>query len=136
MTFMKKFLLIIAVALMSPVAIAQDTFKADVQKVLLMTGSAAQADIAKAQIVAMIPEAKKAAFTKEFDALVPEYLAFLEKFYMDNFTHDEVKQMIKFYESPVGKKLTTNAAGLADATTKAAQDWAPKLQNLVMKYMQ
>jgi uncharacterized protein len=136
MILMKKLLIMLAFAFISQAAMAQNGFRADVQKVLQMTGSAAQADIAKAQIVAMIPEAKKAEFIKEFDALVPEYLNFLEKFYMETFTHDEVKQMIKFYETPVGKKITANAGGLAEATTKAAQDWAPKLQNLVMKYMQ
>lgn len=133
---MKKLVLAFLLVLTAQVGIAQDTFKADVQKVVQLTGSAAQAEVAKKQIVTMIPEAKKAQFSKEFDALVPEYLTSLEKYYMETYTHDEIKQMIKFYETPVGKKITANARGLAEATTKAAQDWGTKLQNLIMKYMQ
>lgn len=133
---MKKLVLAFLLVLTAQVGIAQDTFKADVQKVVQLTGSAAQAEVAKKQIVTMIPEAKKAQFSKEFDALVPDYLTSLEKYYMETYTHDEIKQMIKFYETPVGKKITANARGLAEATTKAAQDWGTKLQNLIMKYMQ
>lgn len=133
---MKKIIIVFAIALLSQFSFAQDTFKADVQKVLQLTGSSAQAEVAKKQIVTMVPDAKKAEFVKEFDALVPDYLASLEKYYMETYTHEEVKQMIKFYETPVGKKITANAGGLAEATTKAAQEWGMKLQNLIMKYMQ
>ena len=133
---MKKLIIVLAIALVSQLGLAQDAFKADVQKVVQLTGSAAQAEVAKKQIVTMVPEAKQAAFIKEFDALVPDYLASIEKYYMETYSHEEVKQMIKFYETPVGKKLTANAGGLAEATTKAAQDWGTKLQNLIMKYMQ
>lgn len=133
---MKKIFLTVIIVFLTQAGFAQDTFKADVQKMLELTGSTAQADIAKKQILTMVPDTKKAEFVKEFDALVPAYLVYLEKFYMENFTHEEIKQMIKFYETPVGRKLTEKAGGLAEATTQAAQDWAPKIQGLVMKYMQ
>jgi hypothetical protein len=133
---MKKLLLTLAIVLIAQLTMAQDAFKADVQKVIQMTGSAAQAEIAKKQIITMIPEAKQAEFSKEFDALLPAYFTSLEKFYMEKYSHDEVKQMIKFYETPVGKKITANSGALMETTMQAAQDWGAQLQSLMMKYMQ
>jgi hypothetical protein len=63
--------------------------------------------MAKKQVSGMIPADKKEAFLKDFDALMKPFQDKQEQFYLKEFTADEIKQIIKFYESPLGKKLPT-----------------------------
>lgn len=133
---MKKIVLTIAFIAITQISFAQDAFKNDVKKLIEASGATAQIDVAKKQIITMIPEAKQAAFLKEFDATMPGYFEKFYEFYMKEFTHDEVKTMLKFYESPVGKKINSKAGAMAEMTIAAAQTWGTELQSIVMKYMQ
>ncbi|MBC8643763.1 DUF2059 domain-containing protein [Flavobacterium lindanitolerans] len=101
-----------------------------------MTGASAQIDVAKKQIPGMIPEAKQAAFLKDFDATMPSYFDKVADVYMKEYTHAEIKEMIKFYETPLGKKITSKAGVLTEKTMEAAQAWGVELQSIMMKYMQ
>ena len=44
--------------------------------------------------------------------------------------------MIKFYESPVGKKITEKASELTKKNMDAAQEWGLELQGMMMRYME
>ena len=134
---MKKIILVIAFALTTQFAVAQDdAFKADVLKVIKMSGATAQMDAAKKQIMAMVAEAKQADFSKDFDAAMPAFYDKLAVIYMKEYTHADVKEMIKFYESPVGKKMAEKAGVLFEQSMLAQQEWGAGLQELMMKYMQ
>lgn len=134
---MKKIIVTFAFVLATQIGFAQDAaFKSDVKKVIELTGASAQVDVAKKQILGMIPEAKQADFLKEFNASLPSYFDKMAEVYMQEYTHADVKEMIKFYESPVGKKIGSKAGVLAEKTMEAAQAWSVELQALMMKYMQ
>ncbi|WP_445456913.1 DUF2059 domain-containing protein [Flavobacterium sp. HNIBRBA15423] len=133
---MKKLILTVVIILVSQFGMAQDAFKADVLKVLKASGSGAQMELAKEQVMGSISEEKRADFSKEFDASLPSLYDKMAKVYMETYTHDEVKQMLKFYESPVGKKITEKASELTKKNMTAAQEWGTELQGLMMKYMQ
>lgn len=133
---MKKLLLTFALVLISQISFAQDAFKNDVKKLLEASGATAQIDVAKKQILPMIPEAKQAEFLKEFDASMPSYFEKFYDFYMKEYTHEEIKTMLKFYDSPVGKKINSKAGTMAELTISAAQTWGTELQGILMKYMQ
>lgn len=133
---MKKIIVTIAVVLVSQFGMAQDAFKEDVLKVLKASGSAAQMEMAKDQVLVSIPEDKKADFSKDFDASLPSLYDKMAKVYMEVYTHDEIKQMLKFYESPVGKKITEKSSELTKKNMAAAQEWGMELQGMMMKYMQ
>ncbi|HJR99786.1 MAG TPA: DUF2059 domain-containing protein [Flavobacterium sp.] len=133
---MKKLILTVVIILVSQFGKAQDAFKADVLKVLKASGSGAQMELAKEQVMGSISEEKRADFSKEFDASLPSLYDKMAKVYMETYTHDEVKQMLKFYESPVGKKITEKASELTKKNMTAAQEWGTELQGLMMKYMQ
>lgn len=133
---MKKLILAVAIILVSQFGMAQDAFKADVLKVLKASGSGAQMELAKEEVMASIPEENRADFSKDFDASLPSLYDKMVKVYMEAFTHDEVKQMLKFYDSPVGKKITEKAGELTKKNMVAAQEWGMELQGLMMKYMQ
>jgi hypothetical protein len=135
----KKVFLTFAFVLVSQIGMAQtqdEAFKKDVMKVVEMSGSAAQMKLAKAQILKMIPEAKQAAFLIEFEATLPSLYDKMANVYMETYTKKDVKAMIKFYESPVGKKMTAKADELSEKNMAAAQEWGQGLQGMMMKYMQ
>ncbi len=134
---MKKIVVTFAFVLATQVGFAQDaTFKSDVKKVLEMTGATSQIDVAKKQILGMIPEAKQTAFLKEFDATMPAYFDKITEAYMQEYTHADIKEMIKFYETPIGKKIASKAGVLTEKSMEAAQAWSVELQAIMMKYMQ
>jgi uncharacterized protein len=133
---MKKLLLATVFMLVAQLGTAQvsDAFKADVKKLLEISGSVGQMQAVKNQIVTMIAVEKQADFNKDFDASLAPLLKAQEDFYTKEFTHDEIKQMIKFYESPVGKKYVSKMQSMDEAITEVSQEWGMQIEQLVMKY--
>ena len=155
---MKKVILTVAVLAMTQVGLAQakkavtkseaapisaiapaassDDFKAQVMKVIERSGSGGQMNSAKKQILAMIPEDKHAAFTVEFDAMLPKIYEGTAKIYMEQYTKEDIKAMLAFYESPVGKKMADKAEIIAEKSQESMMELQGEIQALVMKYMQ
>jgi len=135
---MKKIVLTFALVLAAQISMAQtnEAFKKDVLKVIEVTGSASQMKLAKDQILKMIPKEKQAAFLIEFDASLPSLYDKIAKVYMEEYSHDDIKQILKFYETPVGKKMTEKAGVIAEKNMAASQEWGSSLQGMMMKYMQ
>lgn len=133
---MRKIILSVLVLLVTQLTMAQSTFKDDVIKVIKASGSAAQMEAAKDQIKAMISADKYEEFSKEFDATLPSLYESIAKIYMETYTHEDIKEMLKFYESPVGLKISKNAGVLYKKSMEAGQDWGTELQGMMMKYME
>ena len=133
---MKKVLITITFFLVAHLAVAQDAFKADVIKLIEKSGAAGPMQMAKEQIMQNIPLTKRADFSKEFDASLPSLYDKIAKAYMETYTQEEVKELLKFYESPIGKKMADSAGELFKKTTAAGQEWGMELQSVMMKYMQ
>ena len=55
--------------------------------------------------------------------------------YATNFTDDELKAILAFYQSPVGKKLLDRQPQVIDSSMKFAQNWANKLSDEVIAKM-
>ncbi len=55
--------------------------------------------------------------------------------YAAQFTEQELKDLLVFYNSPVGKKLLTEQPKIINASLKFAQDWANKLSDEVTAKM-
>jgi hypothetical protein len=133
---MKKVFLTYAVIFIASIATAQDSFKADALKVIEISGAAGPMQMAKEQIMQNIPEAKKTEFSKEFDASLPSLYEKLAVIYMETYTQDESKEMLKFYNSSIGKKISSSTGELYKKSTAAGQEWGAGLQGMMMKYMQ
>ncbi len=133
---MKKVFLTFALIFLANMASAQDSFKADALKVIELSGAAGPMQMAKEQILQSIPEAKKMEFSKDFDASLPALYAKLATIYMQTYSAEDVKAMLAFYESPVGKKISASAGDLFKKSTAAGQEWGADLQAMMMKYMQ
>ncbi len=134
---MKKVLFVFLFMFIAQFSNAQDeAMKKDALKVIEVSGALAQMQLAKDQIAKQIPAEKRAAFLIEFDATMPELYAKVAKIYTDMYTKEDLKAMLAFYESPVGKKISANAAPIAEKSMQAGQEWGTSLQTLMMKYMQ
>jgi hypothetical protein len=57
------------------------------------------------------------------------------KEYATSFTEPELKAILTFYASPVGKKLLDQQSRVVDASMKFAQEWANKLSDEVIAKM-
>jgi hypothetical protein len=132
---MKKVILSISFLLFVQISISQDAnFKADVLKLISISGADAQMKLAKPQFMKMIPENEKENFSKEFDASIPRLLDKMAETYLEIYTHQDIKGLIAFYESPVGKKMKEKAPELIQKSMQAGQEWAKELQMLTKKY--
>lgn len=55
---------------------------------------------------------------------------------MKEYTHDEIKTMLKFYDSPVGKKSTQKQEQWLNLPLVRRKLGSTELQAILMKYMQ
>jgi hypothetical protein len=53
------------------------------------------------------------------------------KIYVAHFTEQELKELLAFYSSPIGKKMVAEQSLVVNASLKFAQDWANKLSEEV-----
>lgn len=133
---MKKTVLTFALLLITTIGFSQDAFKNDVVKYLDVSGQSNTFKMITKDLSANIPEAKRAEFQKELDASINDLMAKMAEMYMTEFTHDDVKALLKFYETPAGKKLSDKTAVLYTKGQAVGQEWGMGLQTMMMKYMQ
>lgn len=133
---MKKTVLTFALLLITSIGFSQDAFKKDVINYLEVSGQANTFKMITKDLVNNIPEAKQAEFKKELDASISDLMSKMADMYMTEFTHEDIKSLLKFYESPAGKKLTDKTEVLYTKGQTVGQEWGMGLQTMMMKYMQ
>lgn len=134
---MKKIILTLALVFVAQLGMAQDdAYKKDILKVIERGDFGSQLQMVKAQISKQIPAAKQPAFLIEFDASLASLYEKLMPSYMETYTKDDVKAILAFYESPVGKKMALKASELNEKAEVVGKEWGEGLQGMMMKYMQ
>jgi len=135
---MKKFVFVVFFALgISASGIYGQTKNDDIVKMMRLSGSdkmAAQVfDAMMAQFKPMLPNANWAEIRKKanFDALLYDCVPIYAKYY----THDEIKQFIKFYESPLGRKMVETTPLIMSETMIIGQRWGEKLGQVMRDEM-
>ena len=133
---MKKISIIIVILFSVQFSFSQnDSFKADVLNLIEKSGAAGSMNSAKKQIFNMISDEKKEAFSKEFDATIPKLYDKLAEVYMEIYTHQDIKDLISFYNSPIGKKMSANTGLLMEKSMVIGAQWGQdELQPIVEKY--
>jgi len=132
---MKKVILVLLVALLSFAVNAQekDQFTKDTEKLIVILVKPSFEPVI-AQFSGMVADDKKEAFKKEVEATMPELYTEMAKIYMGEFTHDEIKELLKFYATPVGKKMAEKSGVMAQKGMMVGQTWGMKLQGILGKY--
>lgn len=112
-------------------------FKKDAIEAVKLSGATANFSVYAEAIMGQITDqTKRAAFKKEFDETLPNLYVKMADTFTKNYTHDDIKKMIEFYNSPVGQKIQKNAPIILKEQGPSMQEWQTNLQGLVMKYMQ
>lgn len=71
----------------------------------------------------------------EYDTRTAEMLNEAAKAYTSRFTEQELKDLLAFYKSPLGKKVLAQDPAILEQNMKDAQAWADKLSNEVISKM-
>jgi hypothetical protein len=133
---MKKTILIIALLVGSVFSVQaqDDAFKKDAIKLAEMGSKSAEASLN--QVYTMIPEDKVEEFKKELNPIMQEFYQKLGEKSMEYYTHDQVKEILKFYESEIGQKHLEVQEEMTKITMGTmAQELQMKLMPLIQKYM-
>ena len=134
---MKKIVLVAAFMLAGHFGFAQDAaYKADAEKYLEVSGQMKTFDYLTEEIMQNIPEGKRTEFKKEFEVSLKDFKTKMAEIYMQEFTHGEIKELIKLYETPIGKKLYEKNKVLYDKGQIVGTEWGMGLQGMMMKYME
>lgn len=116
---------------------AQETsdFKKETIEFIKLTGSGAAFDDAIAQIgTMMVSEANKEAYRKEANATLDDLYDKLADLYMTEFTQEEIKELVAFYNTDLGKKLADKQLSLTQKGMMLGQSWGMELQAIAQKY--
>ncbi len=141
---MYKIIFIIGLCLVTLVSKAQQSeAEKDIIRLMEVNGSAAGYDLAFDQIVSQfkmmkpnVPQltwdmAKRDVFDKEIVELNKKLIPVYQK----NFSAEEVKQLIAFYTSPLGKKLIDGTTKISKESMQIAQPWAMSLGGKIQGYL-
>lgn len=116
-------------------------FEADIRKLLEMTGSAALGQQVMDQMLSSFQTSMPgmdptfwADLKKEMDA--NELVELIVPIYARHLTHDDVKQLIGFYDSPVGRKLISTQPAITAESMQVGQQWGQEVGMRVMTKIQ
>lgn len=133
---MKKSIIICAFAFISTIGFAQEKAnRDDVVKVIESSGALGQMNAAKLQILEMIPKDKQPAFLIEFEGVTKKVTDKTIDIYLTEFTKEDIKAMLAFYNSPVGKKISEKSQIIAEKSQESMVELQTEVQAIVMKYM-
>lgn len=142
---MRKSLFIILSLLLSiPATQAQDNeFEKDLALMLELNGSKESYDMVFEQIVGQLkysmPNVSDENWAKVkadvFDKQIIELNKKLVPIYKKHFTHDEIKGIIAFYQTEVGKKLAQKSVVLTQESMAIAQQWGMQLGQSIQEYI-
>ncbi len=133
---MKKVLLLVAFVCFSITINAQeevDAYTSDTQKLVRIVSESAFTPVLD-QFSSMVAEDKKEALVADIKATFPELYAAIAVIYMEEFSHVEIKEILAFYETPIGIKLAAKTGSLSQKGMAAGQSWGMKLQGILQKY--
>ena len=108
------------------------TLDQDVEYLIRMTGAAvageAIADALLEQLPPRFPDAPRSFWMELGKRFRPDdFVAIVVPIYAKHFTQEEVRQMIAFNETPVGKKVINTMPEVELETMRAADEWGTKI---------
>lgn len=115
---------------------AQDNtaFKSETIEFIKLTGAAAAFENAIDQIGASVTMDNREAYTKEAIGTLDGLYGKMADLYMEEFTQDEIKELVTFYNTDLGKKLAEKQLGLTQRAMMFGQSWGMEVQTIAQKY--
>lgn len=109
-------------------------FKTETVEFLKLTGAGAAFENAIGQIGAMVSEENKAAYTTEANGTLDGLYEKMAELYMTEFNQEEIKELVAFYNTDLGKKLAEKQLGLTQKAMMFGQSWGMEVQGIAQKY--
>jgi uncharacterized protein len=116
-------------------------FEADIRKLLEVTGSAALGAQMRDQMFASmrqnmpnVPSAYWDEVANEFD--VNELIELTVPIYAKHLTHEDVRQLLQFYESPIGQKAIRVMPALMQEAMLAGEVWGQEAARRAVQRLQ
>ncbi|GAA3656893.1 DUF2059 domain-containing protein [Flavivirga jejuensis] len=115
---------------------AQDNteFKNVTVEFIKLTGAGAAFENAIDQLGTGVSEANKEAYTKEAKGTLDALYTKMADLYMAEFTQDEIKELVAFYKTDLGKKLSEKQLGLTQKAMTYGQSWGMEIQGIAQKH--
>jgi hypothetical protein len=135
---MKKIILL-GVFLLAFSAQAQENavYKNDAVALIKATGAGASFDGAISQIgtAVGVSQDKNEKYTAEANGTLKGLYEKMAELYTAEFSHDEIKELLKFYDSDLGKKMASKQMLLSQKGMMMGQKWGMEVQAIAQKYM-
>lgn len=109
-------------------------FKNETIEFIKLTGATAAFENAISQIGAMVSAENKDAYTKEANATLVGLYDKMAGLYMEEFNQAEIKELVEFYNTDLGKKLAEKQLGLTQKAMMFGQSWGMEVQGIASKY--
>ena len=137
----KAIILIGVLFALQPIFSQKTEVQKDINRLLILSGSG---DVAVQVINQMADSFKQhypdvpADFWDSFKekAKKEDLINLVAPIYEKYYTHDEIKQIIKFYETPVGQKTIKVLPNITQESMIAGQEWGMKLGNQIAKELE
>jgi len=132
---MKRLFVLIAILGMTQMSVAQSdnkAFKEDAMKLIKVSNNAVEASFS--QVYAMIPDENLDAFKKELKPIMDNYYEKMAVISMDVYTHEEVKKLLEFYNSKLGKKFIEAQTEITKKAMRMGQELSAEIMPVVQKY--
>lgn len=131
---MKKLLLIFTISLTS-IAFAQNNSAVLEDAVKLMKLSNSTVEASMAPFVNQIPKDNQAAFQKDLQPLLDSMYKKLANVAVEQYSHEDIKAMLKFYETDLGKTMLSGQVKLLQASMQIGQEFSMQMMPLMQKHM-
>ena len=132
---MKKILLVCMLMVLVATQAQDNTdFKSETVEFLKITGAGAAFENAITQIGAGVSEENKEAYTQEANGTLIGLYDKMADLYMAEFSQDEIRELIAFYNTDLGKKLAEKQLGLTQKAMSFGQSWGMEVSAIAQKY--
>lgn len=136
MNKVQNIILVIALAVFSAQAVAQTEKDNDIRKLMTSMGMADMSNQIKSQLISSIRQSYPDVPARVWDEVsaevqTKEMIDMMVPIYSKYYTHEEVKDLIKFYNTPVGQKTIQVMPALMQESMSVGQQWGLKLTQIV-----
>tara|TARA_R110002049_G_scaffold51245_1_gene145038 strand:- start:2392 stop:2802 length:411 start_codon:yes stop_codon:yes gene_type:complete len=127
-------LFMVAIATQAKAQTEDTEFKQETVEFIKLMGAGDAFEQAIAQIGTMVSAENKEAYTKEAKGTLDGLYEQMAELYMAEFTQDEIKELVAFYKTDLGKKLAEKQLGLTQKAMMFGQSWGMAVQGIAQKY--
>jgi hypothetical protein len=113
----------------------------DIRKLMELTGAAKVGQQIAAQMIPMFKQSNPQVPQKFWDDVMKEFdtksmIDLVVPIYDKHLTHDDVKGLIAFYQSPLGRKMTSVMPQIAQESMQVGQQWGMQIAQRVQKRLE